>query len=449
MKHHRVRQIAVVLAASMFLLACTESDDEASPAEDTASESSQPSPAAELDYAGLGLWDDGPCDDTRAPLNIGLMTIFESPVLSLRPLATALEASAAAFNARGGANGACIEVVTCDDGGSVDQAVDCVEQLDEAGVVATVNDTGSVGAAEVSAAMAAAGIPRVASTVGNADAGDQNAYPLDASGTGVTFLVPQALIDEGASSIGLVRVNLPAAGALVGILQDIYDGSAEIVADLPVAAGTTDYSQFILAADDAGADGISLALGDQEALQVLRAAEQLSTDLLLGAGSYPHAVTADLGAIAEQIVFVSPMVPATVDLPVYEAARSDLAASGEEELQPENLKASVLRSWIGLYALLAMVRDNGMTEFTRDGITDMLQTATDVPMLGMYGDATWTPNFNHPGLFQRSGIDAWSVYRWDPAAAAPDGLEGNYVETSTIGFDAVLCGSPLGGPEPC
>ena len=44
------------------------------------------------------------------------MTVFESPVLSLESHALALEASAEAFNARGGANGACIEVHACDDG---------------------------------------------------------------------------------------------------------------------------------------------------------------------------------------------------------------------------------------------------------------------------------------------------------------------------------------------
>ena len=56
------------------------------------------------------------------PLKIGLMTVFESPVLSLEDQAIALEASAEAFNARGGANGSCIEVTTCDDGGNADQA---------------------------------------------------------------------------------------------------------------------------------------------------------------------------------------------------------------------------------------------------------------------------------------------------------------------------------------
>jgi hypothetical protein len=126
-----------------------------------------------------------------------------------------------------------------------------------------------------------------------------------------------------------------------------------------------------------------------------------------------------------------------------------LAASDEESLQPDNLKASPMRSWIGLYALLKMMRDANMTEFTGEGITAMLQQAQDVPMLGIFGGENWTPNLNHPGIFQRAGTDHWATYRWDADAEGPDGLEGNFVESAEISFDAVLCGTPLGAPEPC
>jgi hypothetical protein len=79
----------------------------------------------------------------------------------------------------------------------------------------------------------------------------------------------------------------------------------------------------------------------------------------------------------------------------------------------------------------------------------MLDQATDVPMLGIFGGEDWTPALNHPGVFQRAGTNHWAVWRWDATADAPDGLEGNFVQSAEISFDEVLCGTPLGAPEPC
>ncbi len=446
MTRNFVRMLVVGLSVVLVGAACGGDDDDAGGGDDSGT-----TPAADIDYEAIGLWDDGPCDEAKPKLVIGLMTVFESPMISLKDQATALEASATAFNARGGANGSCIEVHVCDDGANPEQAVGCVREMEDAGVVATVNDQGTAAQAEVAAAMVAAKIPRVASNVTNNDWGDTNAYPMDASGTGVTFLLPQALIAADVNEIGLIRVDLAGASALKGIIEGIYEGDATFPYDVGVAAGTTDFSQYILAAQDAGAGGVTLALGEQEAIQVVRAGQQLGTDLLIGSslGTFSHATVTDLRDFAEQQAFLWSFAPATADLPVYDALRADLSASGDDSLQTENLKASPMRSWIGLYGLLKMIRDSGMEEFTGDGITAMLQAAKDVPMLGMYGDENWTPNLSHPGIFARAGMNHWATYQWDPEAKAPDGLEGNFVESSELSFADVLCGSPIGAPEPC
>ncbi len=444
MSKNLVRVLAITLSLTFVAAACGGDDgDDNDAGGDTGG-------GAAIDYEAIGLWDDGPCDEAKEPLRIGLVTVFESPVLSLKDQATALEASAAAFNERGGANGSCIEVHTCDDGANTDQGIACVRELDQAGVVATVNDQGTAGQAEVSAAFAQAKIPRVAGNVTPSDWGDQNAYPLDASGTGVTFMLPKALLEEGVTEQGFVRVGLAASSALVPVISGIYaDDGATFPLDLPVPAGTTDFNQFILGAQDAGVGGINLALGEQEAVQVVRAGQQLGTDLLIGSalGTFAHSTVAELGDFAEQMVFAWSFPPATFDLPVYEALRDDLAASGDAALDAENLKASPMRSWIGLYALLRMMRDANMTEFTRDGITAMLNSATDVPMLDIFGGEDWTPARNHPGIFQRAGTNHWAIWRWDPEAEGE--FDGNFVKRGEISFDEVLCGSPIGAPAPC
>src|SRR3954447_26716743 len=147
------RRAALLLALVLVAAACSSSSKSGGGGSGTTP------PAEKLDYKAVGLWDDGPCDTAKPPLKVGLMTVFESPVLSLKDQATALDVAAKAFNKRGGANGSCIQVTTCDDGGNADQALSCVRKVDQAGVMATVNDQGTAGQAEVSAAMAKAKIP--------------------------------------------------------------------------------------------------------------------------------------------------------------------------------------------------------------------------------------------------------------------------------------------------
>src|SRR6478735_4124665 len=148
----RVLVVTLSLALISGVAACSSSS------KGTSGGSNSTVPAAKIDYKAIGLWNDGPCDKSLPALKIGLMTVFESPVLSLKDQATALEASAKAFNSRGGANGSCIEVTTCDDGANPDTAVACVRTIDEAGVVATVNDQGTTAQEDVSKAMQAAKI---------------------------------------------------------------------------------------------------------------------------------------------------------------------------------------------------------------------------------------------------------------------------------------------------
>ncbi len=449
----RFRTTGGCALATVVLLAgaCSQSDDDPSmPADDDGSGGTQV--VDEVDVAAVGLWDDGPCDESKPPLVVGTSTVFESPVISLGDLAVALEAAATAFNERGGANGSCVEVHTCDDGANADQSVECVRELDGKGIVATINDTTTAGNAEVAAALTEAGIPRVATNVSPADWAADNAFPLDASSTGATLLMPKALLEQDVDQIGVIRADLAQASALQGLLEDIYaaDG-ATFPMDAAVPSGTTDFSQFILKADGAGAEGVILAVGEQEAVQIVNTADQLESPLMIAAtlGTFPADAVADFGDFAEQMVFVNSFPPATVDLPVYQVMRADLAASGDESLQPGQVKVTSVRSWIGLYALLRMIRDAGMTEFSREGVTTMLQQAEDVPMLDMFGGEDWTPDARHAGSFQRAGINHWSVFRWDPDARNPVDGEGNFAEAGSMNWDETMCGTPFGAPEPC
>jgi branched-chain amino acid transport system substrate-binding protein len=436
------RAVAVVAVLAVVSTSCG-SGGGGSSADGGGSPSTPAASAADL--AAVGLWDDGPCDQALGPLKVGMLTTFESPVITAKDQAQALEAATVAFNRRGGANGHCVQVVTCDERADQNQALECTRTLDQAGISVTVNDaTASTPGPEVGQAFADAGIARFAISSATPDLSDLNSYPIDAGGIGTTLVMPQALVDQGVTKIATIRVDLPAASAIIGLFQDIYDG-AEFVADIPVPAGTTDYSQFILAAENAGAEGVVIPLGGQEAIQVLRAADQLGSDLLFSTslGTLPYADVADLGDLADQVILNGPIPPATADEPAIHVLVADLAASGEDALQPERLKSTAMKSWIGLYALLTIVRTAHTEDFSRANLTSLIEASGPIDMLGLTSD--WTPKTDNPGTFPRTGNGHYSFWRWDPDQSFGD-QAGNFVEAGSTDFNDLLCGSPLGAP---
>ena len=272
----------------------------------------------------------------------------------------------------------------------------CVRTIDAAGVVATVNDQGTAGQADVSEAMATAKIPRVASNVVQDDWADPNAYPIDASGTGVTFLMPQALIDEGstrsassASTSRRLRPGRPPRG--------VYEGDATFPYDAPVPGGTTDYNQFILGAQNAGADGLR-PLGEQEAIQVVKAGQQLETDLNIGSTWVVLAQERRrLGDFTKHMAFL--VVPAGDDRPprVQGAAGRPrgvgrgAAPAREPQGEPDAVVDRALR------ADQDDPRRQDDRRYPRGHHHDA-QQAKDVPMLDMFGGENWTPNWTTPAL---------------------------------------------------
>src|SRR3954470_23281067 len=72
-----VRTVVVVMALTMVAAGCGGNDNKGDSGATTTTAK------AKIDYASIGLWNDGPCDASKPPLKVGLMTVFESPVISL------------------------------------------------------------------------------------------------------------------------------------------------------------------------------------------------------------------------------------------------------------------------------------------------------------------------------------------------------------------------------
>jgi ABC-type branched-subunit amino acid transport system substrate-binding protein len=365
------------------------------------------------------MWNDGPCDPSKPELKLGLVGTFESALISLKDQAVAAEVSADAFNARGGVNGHCISMTTCDEGADPNKAQDCARRLVDEDVVLTVNDAITAGIDGVLAIFKEAGLPRIDGQPAPQALADPLNYSIGAGGLGSTVMMVPSLTQQGIKKIAIIRVDTPGASALANFMKPMVDAyGAEFVSDTPVPAGTTDYTQFILSAQAAGAEGAILALGLEEATQVLRAAEQLDSPLKFatGLGTLSQSATAELGDYAQNVTFNAEVPPPSVDtaeLPLMAVGLRELAASGEESLQVENLKTSPFKSWLTMYALVSILRDAKVTEFTRESMVEALNGAQDVDMGGII--APWTPNKESAGTFKRISSPLYYLATWDPA----------------------------------
>ncbi len=385
------------------------------------------------------LWDDGPCDESLDPVKVGLITTFATGALSLEDQAIALDASVPAFNARGGANGACIEAITCDDQGDPNQAVACAQDLVDQGIVATINDTTSTNALGVIEVFQGAGIARFALSPGTDELGDSLTFGIDAGGIGTTIMMVPPLLDEGHTQIATIRVDIAAAAVIPSLLNGIFtDEGVEFVADLPVPAGTTDYSQFVLAAEEAGATAVIMPLDGPNAVQVMAAAAQLDSELVFSVslGTFGRSDIAEIGDYASHMVFNAAVPPASFDTPVLDVLTAELEANSDDErLQRNNLKSSPMRSWIGLYAFIYMLREAQLTEVTPATVLEATEAVQSIPMLDLIPD--WTPGTNADTAFTSVSQPAYRFWSWDGSAEF-DGEAGNYVQIGEGDFNEVI-----------
>jgi branched-chain amino acid transport system substrate-binding protein len=419
----RIRGWGAGLAGLALLvpLACTE--DPGDDAGGTGGDGEGSADEVTVERSGL-LADDGPCDEALAPYPLGIMTVFESPVLSLIDQVDAAEASVVAFNERGGVGGHCMELTTCDTELDPNGEVECARRFVDDGIVATVHDTTAANPTGVIEATLPAGLPRIGVAPGSEELSAANAFPVGGGGVGTTFMMFSALARAGHTEIALIHVDTPQVQALAGLLEPLLGAyGAELTEMIPVPQGTTDYQQFILAAQDSGADGVALALGEAEAVQVLRAAEQLDTDVVFSTslGTFGQADAESFGDFAGQVLFNSEVPPATGspdEWPILGDVITDLAASGRPELQRDQIKSSSVRSWLAVYALVEVVERFGdPDDVSREAITAAFEAARDVDLHGLA--PTWTPRGGSgEGLFGNVSNPYYFQVTFDPAAGA-------------------------------
>lgn len=350
------------------------------------------------------LPNEGKCKKSLKPIKVGLITSIDGAILDLSDQADAAVASVNAFNKRGGIKGHCIEIELCNDKNDATTALDCARKFaNDPALIATVNDTTSFGSADVARILNEAGVPRIGLSPSTPDLSVPNTFAIGAGGVGTTFMMAANLAKAGYKKIYLIGVDTPQLDAIPPLMRQMLTAyGAQLVGVSKVPAGTTDYQQFLLAAERAGADSIMLPLDENQSVQVLQAANQLGTKLPISGsfGTFSVERLKELLPISKQMMFNAEIPPATADQkrwPILKQLIADLEASGKPELKRDRIKSSPMRSWIAVWHLKTIAEQYADPDnLTRASMMEAMRKATNVDTFGLI--PPWTPNASVPVL---------------------------------------------------
>jgi ABC-type branched-subunit amino acid transport system substrate-binding protein len=359
------------------------------------------------------------CSSSKPAIKVGTSAPLDVAGLTLKTATDAVKASVKAFNSRGGVNGSCMDLTVCDNKNDPNTDVDCARQFVDAGVVATFNDFYNgdpAGAVEI---LDQAHISRIGFNPPTAPAAVNSEYSFDftAGGLGTTIAMVPSLDVQKVKKFAMLRVDVPQAAALAGFMKPMLTAlDMTLTADTPVPATTTDYTQFVLSAAQDGSGGAILPLGDQQAKQILKAAQQVSSKLVYSTsnGTLSQKDMKSFGSFGKQIVVNAPVPPASVvgdpKYPGLKQAVKDLSASGNPNLQKATLKSNSTTGWLSVYAFVTIMK--GATDVTADSVFSAFNAATDVDMGGLI--PPWTPSAkNDNAIFSGVSNGDYTLWTWN------------------------------------
>ena len=337
------------------------------------------------------------------PVKIGSILPIDSPGLSLEHRAVALEAAVKGFNRRGGIDGRKFELTICDSKLDPNKEVQCAREMVDANVVATVGDTTTTNSDGVDAVLREAGISRLdLLPSGFADFQSPVAFPMYPGPIGAFAAVAVDLIERGEKAIALIVNDVAAAGAFGAMLEPaITQAGGAFVETIRVPESATDYSQYVAAAEAAGAAGVLVALNDAQATQFMKTAAQLSAELVFGTtpDAFDAVQMAQLGRPAKNAAFASSFPAPTESLKKWPGLKQFLAdmRAFDSSLTPRKLKTDQVGVWLGVLALVTVME--GEPTIDAAGVLHKLETAQDIDLGGLI--PPWTPSRQGPGIFKR------------------------------------------------
>ena len=355
-----------------------------------------------------------PSGKSTAPVvKIGMLAPITSPTAANPDQGEAFKAAVAAFNKRGGLgkSGVKMEAVVCDTKGDANGEVGCARKLADEGVVATVNDLAYNNPAGVDEVLQNAGIPRIG--LGSTGVGTTSlSFPLSTGIVGAYMGDAVGFKNQGKSKVVLVRTDAATGAGFADFLRPSFKAAGvDIVGDVAIATGSTDYAPYVAQIQRSNPDAVLFAIDDTSAAQLIAAMQQLNYKPLLG--GHPGTFTLETlqkfkdnttGTLLAES-FPYPSQSNVKSFPGLKQFFADMKASKKPILDPAKIQPTSLYPWVSTLAFVnAMQETDGPV--TKDTVIQALKTGQNIDLMGLA--EPWTPSA--PGFSVFSGISNPYVY---------------------------------------
>jgi branched-chain amino acid transport system substrate-binding protein len=341
-------------------------------------------------------------------VKVGMITALTGPIAGNADVKDALVASIAAFNKRGGVGTthARLKADVCDTRGDANGEVACARQMVDDGVVATLNDLTYNNPAGVVDVLESAGIPRIG--IAGTDISEFSSsvsYPVSAGVIAAYIGTAVGFKQDGDKKICLVRTDAPTGATFRGFLTPMFTAvGIDIICDVAVATGATDYAPYIAEVQRENPDAVLISHSDSVTTQLIGAMAQLNAKLPLGGspGSFALETLRKNSGITKGTVLADSFpYPAQVNVKNFPGLKkyfADMKASGKSSLSASNLKATDLAPWIATLAFVNVTK--GLDSFAPATVVEALKSAKDVDLLGL--TPAWTPTTPGFSVFKSS-----------------------------------------------
>jgi ABC-type branched-subunit amino acid transport system substrate-binding protein len=352
-------------------------------------------------------------------VKIGMIAPITGATTANPDTGDAFEAAIKAFNKRGGVgvDGLKMEAVICDSRADPNAEVNCARQMEDEGVVATVNDLAFNNPAGVVDVMEAAGIPRIGLLPTNiAEFTSDVSFPISAGAIAAYIACALGFAKAGHKTVTLVRTDAPTGATFRGFVAPLFEAAGvEIVADIALATGATDYTPYVSEIQRTDSDAVLLSVGGEAATQLIAAMAQLNFKIPLGGapGTFELATLRKFKDITKGTLlsesFPYPTKNNTKEFPALKQYFRDMQASGKENLQGKKLEATSFGPWVGVLAFVNLTKDLG--SFTDETVMEALQTVQNVDLRGL--TPPWTPSTPGFSVFESSSNHFVFLSRFD------------------------------------